>query len=541
LDDVIRTTDAELVQRVREGDRDAYGHLVRRYQGAVQGLAFSLAGSWADAEDIAQDTFVRAYLNLHQLREPERFGAWLRRITAGVALNWLRAFRPRLFQRMRGQVDIDHLKIPDASPSPAEIAERRDNAARVLRAVASLPSGYRVPLTLFHLSGLSYKQVADFLDVPLGTAKSLIFRAQEKLRAAMSGAPEQEVAPMVQHAFDEHRLGPDFATRVIEVAGRLQFGQGVDNQLMAVLAVILRTQGRQITYDQLMGVSAAAFRVHFWEQDWCPSSVNLFGGFDHAAPALRATGYTGQRYFCSRKDAEGVARIQAAVAESIDRGMPVIGESLEGSGRLAVIAGYADAGRKLLCRLWDEITEELTEAKHWPWSVYILRPGTDAPPWVGSVGESLRLAIELATTPAYERSGRQTSGFAAYEKWIEFLAGRVSGPNADPDRIAYEIHANAVIYHCLLDARGAASRYLRDSAGCLPGTACQRVLRAADHYDAVFLALQEHAPQVPSPWNPGSSTTPWTADCRRAQTETLRSAMSHERRAVEELQAALSV
>jgi len=514
---------------------------VRRYQGAVHGLSFSLAGNWADAEDIAQDTFVRAYLNLDQLREPERFGAWLRRITAGVAMNWLRAFRPRLFQRMRGQVDIDHLEIPDVSASPVEIAERRDDTARVLRAVASLPSGYRVPLTLFHLSGLSYRQVADFLDVPLGTAKSLIFRAQEKLRGAMSAAPEQEVAPMVQHAFEEHQLGPAFATRVIEMAGRLQFGQGVDNQLMAVLAVILRTQGRQVTYDQLMGVSAAAFRVHFWEQDWCPTSVNLFCGFDHAAPALQATGYTGQRHSCSRKDAEGVARIQAAVAESIDRGMPVIGESLEGSGRLAIIAGYADGGRKLLCRLWDEVTEELTEATHWPWSVYILRPGGDAPPWPASVSGSLRLAVELATTPVYERGGRQASGFAAYEKWIEFLVDRVSGPDAEPERIAYEIHANAVIYHCLLDARGAASRYLRDSAGCFPGTACQRVLRAADHYNAVFRVLQEHAPQVPSPWNTDSSTTAWTADCRRAQMETLRSAMSHERKAVAELQASLLV
>ncbi len=58
LEDVVRTTDAELVQRERAGDRDAYGHLVRRYQGAVHGLSFSLAGNWADAEDIAQDAFV---------------------------------------------------------------------------------------------------------------------------------------------------------------------------------------------------------------------------------------------------------------------------------------------------------------------------------------------------------------------------------------------------------------------------------------------------------------------------------------------------
>ena len=162
---------------------------------------------------------------------------------------------------------------------------------------------------------------------------------------------------MLQRTLKDHQLAPTFSARVIEHVGRLRFGQSVDNQLIAVLTVILRTQGKQVTYDQLMGVSGAAFRLHFWEQDWCPSSVNLLVGFDHAAPALRAVGFTGHRYTCSSKDVEAVARIRAAVVESINRGIPVIGESLEGSGRLAVIAGYAEDGKTFLCRLWDEVSE----------------------------------------------------------------------------------------------------------------------------------------------------------------------------------------
>ncbi len=540
LSEETANTDAQLVRRTRDGDTDAYQHLVNRYQGDVYGLSFSLANNWTDAEDIAQETFVRAYLNLGQLREPERFAAWLRRVTFGVAMNWLRAFRPRLFQQIRCRVDIEQLEIPDTYPTPAEVAERHDLTAVVLEALASLPSKYRVPLTMFHLNGLSYQTIADFLDMPLGSVKSLISRAQQKLRATLSVALQEEIVPMLQKTLKEHQLAPTFSSRVIEHVGRLRFGQSVDNQLIAVLTVILRTRGKQVTYDRLMGVSGAAFRLHFWEQDWCPSSVNLFGGFDHAAPALRAIGFTGQRYACSYKDVEAVARIRTAVIESINRGIPVIGESLEGSGRLAVIAGYADGGKKLLCRLWDEVNEELSEATHWPWSVYVLRPQGDEPAWADSVANSLRLCVELATTPFYERGGHQASGFAAYEKWIEFLGSRASGPDAEADRIAYELHANAVIYHCLLDARGAAGRYLRDSAEHLNAAVRERALRAADHYEEVLHILRQHAPQIPVPWIPNGSEPRWTADSRRAQADALRSALTCEKKAVAEISACLN-
>jgi len=82
---VAEATDGELVGQTRVGDREAYGELVARYQGHVYGLAYSVVDNWAEAQDIAQETFIRAYMNLHQLREPDRFAAWLRRVTFSVA------------------------------------------------------------------------------------------------------------------------------------------------------------------------------------------------------------------------------------------------------------------------------------------------------------------------------------------------------------------------------------------------------------------------------------------------------------------------
>ncbi len=75
-------------------------------------------------------------------------------------MNWLRAYRPRMFERLDGRVDLETLEIPDFQPGPPEVVEKRELAQVVLRAVAFLPSKYRVPLAMFHLDGLSYQKVA---------------------------------------------------------------------------------------------------------------------------------------------------------------------------------------------------------------------------------------------------------------------------------------------------------------------------------------------------------------------------------------------
>ena len=118
-------TDGEPVARAWDGDKAAYGALVARYQGHVYGLAYSFVGNWEEAQDIAQETFVRAYCHLHQLEDPARFAPWLRRVAFSIAMSWLKAYRPQLFSQLEGRVDLEALEIPDFRPGPPEVVARR--------------------------------------------------------------------------------------------------------------------------------------------------------------------------------------------------------------------------------------------------------------------------------------------------------------------------------------------------------------------------------------------------------------------------------
>jgi RNA polymerase sigma factor (sigma-70 family) len=210
--DLTALADGQLVRRVRDvGDTAAYGTLVRRYQGHVYGLAYSLLRDWAEAHDMAQEAFVRAYVNLGTLREPEKFAPWLRRVAFSTCMDWLKRFKPELYRSLGQPTDIDQLDahVDVKSPSPTDHAERVETAEAVLMAIARLPAKYRIPITMFHLDGLSYQKVAEFLEVPLGTAKSLIHEARKLLKPALA-AYAAEVAPVVEDIFREHKLPADF-------------------------------------------------------------------------------------------------------------------------------------------------------------------------------------------------------------------------------------------------------------------------------------------------------------------------------------------
>jgi len=263
-------TDAELVQMVRErGDTAAYGQLIQRYQGHAYGLAYSILGDWAEAQDMAQEAFIRAYVNLHALEKPARFPAWLRRIVFSTCMMWLRTFRPELNRSMGQPEDLDDIDaIPDlGSDSPIDHTLKNEMSEVVLTAIDDLPQKYRIPLTMFHLDGLSFRKVADFLDIPIGTVKSLISRARKKLKPALESYA-REAFPMVKEALDEHRLTEDFTQKTmrrIEGAERSFWGGMSDqqNSVMGALTAAMQAMGEEIEYEYLMGVSGAAFRLQF--------------------------------------------------------------------------------------------------------------------------------------------------------------------------------------------------------------------------------------------------------------------------------------
>jgi RNA polymerase sigma factor (sigma-70 family) len=199
LETVHHLSDADLVTAARlsgTSGGDAFGTLVRRYQRMVYALATSLVRP-ADVDDVAQEAFLRAFRNLDVLADPARFGVWLRRIVFGVSIDHVRAAASRRAISLESSpIDRDYedwdesLDPVAADPSPLERLERNEIAQRVLAAIDRLPARYRVPLTLYHIDGLSHAKVARTLDIPEATVRSLVARARRKLTRVLAHAPE---------------------------------------------------------------------------------------------------------------------------------------------------------------------------------------------------------------------------------------------------------------------------------------------------------------------------------------------------------------
>ena len=194
--------DAQLIEQTLAGRSESFGLLIRRYQGAVQGLAYHLAGGFDDAQDIAQEAFVAAYLELRQLRRPERFPAWLRQLTLNCGRMWLR--------QRREHAPFDESTSASPMPSPSEEFERTEIHRRLHRALTGLGDDHRLAVTLHYLGSLSYAQIASFLDVPLSTIEGRMHRARKKLKGSL--------LTMVEERMREESLSPEFARQALEEA-----------------------------------------------------------------------------------------------------------------------------------------------------------------------------------------------------------------------------------------------------------------------------------------------------------------------------------
>jgi len=136
------TSDAELVQAARRGDKRAFVEIVARHQAMVCGVALGILGDFAASEDAAQEAFLTAWRKFHDLREPERLRGWLFQIARNAALGHLR--------RRRGDDALDDvLNVADESPTPDEAVANEEEAALVRESLAQLAELYRMPLILF--------------------------------------------------------------------------------------------------------------------------------------------------------------------------------------------------------------------------------------------------------------------------------------------------------------------------------------------------------------------------------------------------------
>ena len=168
---------------------DEFEAFVRRYEDMVFATAVRLLGNQAEAEDVAQTVFLKAFERFDGLRTSPTAGGWLKTVTTNLCLNHLSRYRRRW--RFFSELDTD-----DSAPSAEAIAsltssvvddlERADEASRLEQALAALPNHQRVPLVLFHFDNLSYEQIAETLRVSLGKLKTDMHRGRLALRRVLT-------------------------------------------------------------------------------------------------------------------------------------------------------------------------------------------------------------------------------------------------------------------------------------------------------------------------------------------------------------------
>jgi RNA polymerase sigma-70 factor, ECF subfamily len=165
----LEVDDRILVQAAQDGDVDAFAALVRRYQAAVYRVALRMLGSEADAQDAAQESFVRAWRGLGRFRSESAVSTWLYRIVTRRCLDLIAARRPTQ--------DLDEIEL-DTGVDLVESVEQRERLEAVTRAISALPGEQRAALVLREFEGLPYGEVADVLNTSVPAIKGRIHRAR---------------------------------------------------------------------------------------------------------------------------------------------------------------------------------------------------------------------------------------------------------------------------------------------------------------------------------------------------------------------------
>jgi RNA polymerase sigma-70 factor (ECF subfamily) len=218
----------ELIQKVAEaqaGDADAFRRLVEQHRRMVFGICHRLTDDWHDAEELAHESLVEAYIKLYTLRHPEKFAAWLRTLTLNICRGWYR-------QRKRDRIGEWQDSLLE------EPASDETSYAHMYAGLNQLSAPHRLALVLHYLEGLSYQETAAFLDVPEGTVMSRLHRARKKLKRQVEKLRDVEEIPMV----DEEQFSEEVDA---EIALLLQmFGEEPNG--MERLSVILKRSPQRI-------------------------------------------------------------------------------------------------------------------------------------------------------------------------------------------------------------------------------------------------------------------------------------------------------
>jgi RNA polymerase sigma-70 factor (ECF subfamily) len=177
----VRSADLELATRCRNGDAEAFEELYRQHAGRLYNLAYRMAGTAQDAEDLLQEVFLHAYRKLGSFRGDSSLGTWLYRLGMNQCLDWLRGRQAKMAQATGSFDDEGAAEPPAPMPATPVAVNRMD----LERAISRLPEGARAAFLLHDVEGFEHHEVAKILGVSEGTSKSQVHKARMKLRTML--------------------------------------------------------------------------------------------------------------------------------------------------------------------------------------------------------------------------------------------------------------------------------------------------------------------------------------------------------------------
>ena len=505
----------EKVERAQQGDLEAFDDLVRKFRDMAVGYAYTVLNDFYLSEDVAQDAFVRAFLDIRSLREPGAFPSWLRRIVFKYCDRYLRK------QRVLLQPLDAASGVTGPGGDPHEVTARREEHERVMSSIDALPERERAATTLFYINGYSMAEVGEFLEVPVSTVKNNLHSARQKLKRRWTD--------MMKDTLRQHAPGDDFNERVRNVLERvprvsftLHRGEKTDGlqrcpecfPFPACMRSSLEFMGEDYgfkpveghgstwrldnAYTYLMGVTGMAFKMT-WRDGWYlgnPGLNHLTDDIDEPyGRAFEAVGYCYE--LLHKKDTvECEAEFRKRIIESVrDRRHPVIARGVVGPPEECMIVGFDEGGDVLLGWSYFQTAPEFNQNVEFEPSGYFRKKGwfadtdslviigdkVDAPTRDEVYRKALSWALKIARTPRIR--GDFSSGHAAYDAWADALKRDEDLPSdiMDALRVNYHVHEDAV--GTTAEGRWYAAQFLKQVAEDMPRLA-DSLLGAARYYEA---------------------------------------------------------
>ena len=219
--------DAEQVQKILSGDQAAYEPLVEAYQGRIYAFVAGRIRDFSATEDIVQNAFVEAYMHLKSLKSPEKFSGWLRGIALNLSNKWIQQKRPvvSIDDTSRDITpEVSEFPLPDL---PDEALEKTETKEVVIAAVDALPDIYRESVLLHYMEGMTYPEIAAFLDIPESTVTGRLQVARNRLR--------DELMPLVEDTLGEKRPTPQLTRKIMAALPPLLYAVPTQASLLAKL------------------------------------------------------------------------------------------------------------------------------------------------------------------------------------------------------------------------------------------------------------------------------------------------------------------